>query len=110
MGSKHAGSEDLTLGERGTFHFSVVEIAPHPEPAEGSVDFRHSDAVSESSEKSTPFDPTHWLLLIFRIPTELGVGMIKNGHRGTGAAGLVASECPGHWAKDRSSVALAKQF
>jgi hypothetical protein len=32
--------------------------------------FRHSDGVPEPSEESTPFDPTHWLLLIYRIPTE----------------------------------------
>jgi hypothetical protein len=45
-------------------------ISRPPESVEGSVHFRHSGAVPESSEESTSFDPAHWLLLIYRIPTE----------------------------------------
>jgi hypothetical protein len=45
-------------------------LGPNRERVEGSVDFRHSDAVPEWSEESIAFDPTHWLLLIYRIPTE----------------------------------------
>jgi hypothetical protein len=66
--STPAAVEGLVLGTRGTFHFSATELAH--DSVEDSVPFRHSDDVPEPTEESTPFDPAHWLLLIYRIPTE----------------------------------------
>jgi hypothetical protein len=69
--SLDSASEDVALGRLGIFRFSVNELAPDAGSARGPAHFRHSDAVSESSEEpTTTFDQNHWLLLIYRIPTE----------------------------------------
>jgi hypothetical protein len=48
----------------------MKSLAADPESFEHSAQFGHSDAVPQSPEDSPHFDPTHWLLLIYRIPTE----------------------------------------
>jgi hypothetical protein len=62
---------DLRQGDRVAPLFRGMQFAAEEATLDASGYFRHSDAVRGSSDESAlSFDPGHWLILIYRIPTE----------------------------------------
>lgn len=76
--------------------------------------FRHSDAVHDAPEEPPGFDATHWLLLVYRIPTEptrLRAGVWRK-LKGLGAIYLQNSvvALPGSTRSERSLRALRAEI
>jgi hypothetical protein len=94
-----------------------MTVAP-PDPRIAAVSraghFRHSDAVHDTPEGPRRVDPAHWLLLIYRIPTEptrLRAGVWRK-LKGLGAIYLQNSvvALPGSTQSERSLRALRAEI